>query len=369
MLNTTSRVDIVWDVRWDDSVKLARAERGSGIRTKVRPFTKIPTNWQGFLRVTENLKEIINLLAIQIQQYRRENKTTISTNGESVVSNDNAVTEHLSPCNHEEADTRMMLHVRDMAMNGMKKVRIRSIDTDVVVIATAHFNSIPGLEELWITFGRGNSIQYIPVHRIANHLGPDRCRGLLGFHSLTGCDSNSAFYGVGKKRAWSAWKDFPELTAALVHISSTSADVPANIMCLLEEFVVRMYSSSLTGVSSVNQARYELFHYGGKDFDHLPPTLDSLNLHVLRGAYTAGHIWGQALIKSPMLPSPSLWGYKMENTSWQPEWSTLPTITKKHLHICHCKKACKPPCVCAVNKVCCTSLCTCRGNCYGHNQS
>ena len=140
-------------------------------------------------------------------------------------------------------------------------------------------------------------------------------------------------------------------------------------MCLLEEFVVRMYSSSLTGVSSVNQARYELFHYGGKDFDHLPPTLDSLNLHVLRGAYTAGHIWGQALIKSPMLPSPSLWGYKMENTSWQPEWSTLPTITKKHLHICHCKKACKPPCVCAVNKVCCTSLCTCRGNCYGHNQS
>ena len=170
-----------------------------------------------------------------------------------------------------------------------------------------------------------------------------------GFHSLTGCDSNSAFYGVGKKRAWSVWQEFPEATNAPMHISTTPEEVHARIMAVLEELVVRMYSSSLSAITSVNKARFEMFHYGGKDFDHIPPTQDA---------------WSQALIQSPAMPSPSLWGYKLKNACWEPEWITLPTIKKKHLHICHCKKVCKPPCVCVVNNACCTSPCTCRGNCY-----
>ena len=228
-----------------------------------------------------------------------------------------------------------MLYVSDMARNNITKIRIRTIDTDVPVIATAHFNDIPGLEELWISYGKGNSSKYIPIHQIAQQLGPNKCRGLLGFHSLTGCDSNSAFYGVGKKTAWSAWRDFPEATDALVYISSTPEEVPDNIMAVLEKLVVKMYAPSLTEVTSVNRARFEMFHYSGKDFDHLPPTQDALRLHVLRGAYTAGYLWSQALISTPTLPYPAFWGYQLcKDGSWKPKWTTNPTIKKEHLKIC-----------------------------------
>ena len=39
----------------------------------------------------------------------------------------------IAPCNHEEADTRMMVHVNDAVMQGFNKILIRTVDTDVVV--------------------------------------------------------------------------------------------------------------------------------------------------------------------------------------------------------------------------------------------
>ena len=61
-------------------------------------------------------------------------------------------------------------------------------------------------------------------------------------------------------------------------------------MALIEEFVVRVYSSKLERVTTVNRARYELFTYAGIDFDHLPPTKNALDFHAIRAAYIAGHI-------------------------------------------------------------------------------
>jgi len=39
----------------------------------------------------------------------------------------------ISPCDHEEADTRLFLHALHCAQSGYRKVLIRSVDTDVVV--------------------------------------------------------------------------------------------------------------------------------------------------------------------------------------------------------------------------------------------
>ena len=177
--------------------------------------------------------------------------------------------------------------------------------------------------------------------------------------AFTGCDSTSAFYDIGKKGPWQARKDFPEVTEAFGFLSRTSESIPEAMMSLVEEFVVRLYSSKLEGVPTVNRARYELFIYGGKDFDHLPPTKNALSFHTLRTAYIAGHVWGQALDPSPNLPSPSSWGYEMKNNLWNPKWTTVPTISKQHLTICHCKKECRLPCLCSSRGLCCTSLCTC----------
>ena len=43
----------------------------------------------------------------------------------------------LPPCTQEEADTRIFLHVSDTAKHGYRKVIIRTVDSDVLVLAIA----------------------------------------------------------------------------------------------------------------------------------------------------------------------------------------------------------------------------------------
>ena len=44
-------------------------------------------------------------------------------------------TNNLQPCSHEEADTRIFVHVLDAIEQGHSKVMIRTVDTDVVILA------------------------------------------------------------------------------------------------------------------------------------------------------------------------------------------------------------------------------------------
>ena len=41
----------------------------------------------------------------------------------------------MGECNHEEADTRMYVHALDGAQHGMSKILLKTVDTDVVVLA------------------------------------------------------------------------------------------------------------------------------------------------------------------------------------------------------------------------------------------
>ena len=40
----------------------------------------------------------------------------------------------INTCNHEEADTRIIVHVRDAVQKGAKHISVRTVDTDVVVL-------------------------------------------------------------------------------------------------------------------------------------------------------------------------------------------------------------------------------------------
>ena len=66
---------------------------------------------------------------------------------------------------------------------------IRTVDTDVVVLAVAMFRKIKP-EEMWIALGNGTNLGYIGVHQIANRLGPSTCDALPLYHTLTVCDIN-----------------------------------------------------------------------------------------------------------------------------------------------------------------------------------
>jgi len=57
---------------------------------------------------------------------------------------------------------------------------------------------------IWIAFGVGKNFSYYHIIALYEDLGKEIPLGLPVFHSFTGCDTTSGFYGRGKKLAWEA---------------------------------------------------------------------------------------------------------------------------------------------------------------------
>ena len=188
-LRNVERVGVVWDRYLPGSLKdSARSKRGKGIRRRVRLNTRIPANWTAFLRVDESKEELFLYLAEQLTTIGTEHGEVVSTKHESVIfNNDRTDAADLSPCTHEEADTRLLLHAADAARRGYTKVMVRTVDVDVVVIAVAKFQYLSS-SELWIEFGVGKHLTYLPAHDIYRSIGEEKSQALLAFHAFTGCD-------------------------------------------------------------------------------------------------------------------------------------------------------------------------------------
>ena len=290
-----------------------------------------------------------------------EGKLVYVTNGSTVL---NSVAEiditNLAPCSHEEADTQLLLHVEDAVQSGCSKVCVHTVDTDVAVLAVAMFHQIAP-EELWIAFGTGSNFHYIPIHEIVAAMDPRVCATLHVFHAFTGCGTTSSFGGT---TAWNTWNVFPEVTAAFEDLLLMQDTISSSTMSTLERFVILMYDCT-SDLIEINKARKQLFTQKSRSLESLPPTLAALEQHIRRVSYQS-NCWNKALIADPDLPSPADWGWKKDQTGWQPVWTTLPEASQScsELIRCSCKKGCTGRCKCYKAALKCTALCFCSGDCH-----
>ena len=161
------------------------------------------------MRNDTNKMELFKMIGEAVNQIPETLATIVATIVSKIVFNSSLKKLNIEPCNHEEADTRLLLHVLDGANSGIKKVSIITVDTDVVVIALRHFFTL-NLEELWIEFGVDKYRRYIPIHTCAETFGRKLCSSLTLWHALTGCDTVSSFNGKEKKTAWKVLRLFDE---------------------------------------------------------------------------------------------------------------------------------------------------------------
>ena len=99
------------------------------------------------MRLADNKKELFSFLSNEVITIQTD-KQIISTLLEDVICWQERDTDGLSPCSHEEADTRMMLHVADAAKQ-YNTVIIRTVDSEVVVLAVYMFAKLtPSLTAL-----------------------------------------------------------------------------------------------------------------------------------------------------------------------------------------------------------------------------
>ena len=275
--------------------------------------------------------------------------------------------DRIDPCSHEEADTRMFLHVAHAVQEGHRKIMIRTVDTDVVVLAISCCQRLAQLEELWVAFGTGRNLRYLASHELSKALGQDRSLALPFFHAFSGCDTVSSFVGHGKKSAWNTWSSFPDVTKAFLELSSQPD--PAQVtqcLPLLERFVVLLYDRT-SNMTAVNAARKQLFSKKGRPMESLPPTQGALIQHTNRAVFQSGYVWFRSLQAKQDLPFPCDWGWIKDDEGGvlRPLWSSLPDIAKccpELLH-CSCKKGCSKRCTCVKAVLPCTALCYCDGDC------
>ena len=287
-----------------------------------------------------------------------QNETCI-TRGNMVLCNlDGQDVSDLQGCTQEEADTKMFLHSEYAANHGASDAIICSSDTDVVVIAVSLVQRIC-LEKLWIAFGRGKDLRWIPIHEIASAMGP-KSSGLPFFHAFSGCDTVSSFHGKGKRSAWQTWDMFEKVSPVFTKLGSTPMAISDEDMQVIEEFVVLMYDRS-SSYKEVNEARLDLFARKQQSYDCIPSTSAALREHCKRAAFQAGHVWDQSLVCSPVLPSPRHWGWHQKDSTWLPHWTDLPAVAKscQELTRCGCRKECSGRCKCFKFGLSCTALCGC----------
>ena len=211
--------------------------------------------------------------------------------------------EAVSPCLHEEADTRICVHARDAAIEGSKALAIKANDTDIVVIAVSVLPQLQeiGVETLWTAFGHGVGMKWIPIHELLTAIGPERANGIMYFHAFTGCDVVSACRGKGKKSAWQTWDIFDEVAETFSKLSHFPTEVTDTDLKTLERCVGLIYYRS-NAATGVDEARLHMFARKQRQYDSILPTQTALRENAKRAAYQAGVIWGQATAHRVKLP-------------------------------------------------------------------
>ncbi len=155
------RVDVLFDIYIANSLKASvREKRGEGRLQLVKSNVKLPLSWSKFLRIDQNKRELFKFLGNEIvESSGHSNQVLICTTEDTAISNMEIDLSSISPCDHEESDSRIMVHVSDAVNNGHQKVSIQTVDSDVVAIAVRCFIELGRLSELWIAFGTGKDFR------------------------------------------------------------------------------------------------------------------------------------------------------------------------------------------------------------------
>jgi len=201
-----NRIDVVFDTYKELSIKNSERQlRGEepGHQLVNITSTQIVRQWRNFLTRVSNktsLTFIVNEWRKEACRQKLEEKLLYANAGDTyyrITAKGSEVPALRSQ--QEEADGRLLLHASHAANEGFNSVLVCSEDTDVFIMSLAFSNEIGA--SLFMKSGTRTRTKVIDITKVAASLGPEVCKGVLGMHAFTGCDTVSAFAGKGKAQA------------------------------------------------------------------------------------------------------------------------------------------------------------------------
>ena len=153
----------------------------------------------------------------------------------------------------EEADTEMILHCQHAAADEnfqVYNIIVRSPDTDVFVLLLHFQDQIPA--HLYFDTGFGDKRRLIDIAQIIE-AQDEFPKYIIGLHSMTGCDSTSAFVHKGKIKPFKLCQSNTQFQKAFEELGNNE-NITQSVQSMLETFVCSLYGDQKE--SNINKLRY-----------------------------------------------------------------------------------------------------------------
>jgi hypothetical protein len=191
---------------------------------------------------------------------------------------------------------------------------------------------------------------------------------LLFLHAMTGCDTTSALYRQGKKKAFNLLQKMKELRRDVVNVFNDPTSSPDSVYSAGEHFLLALYGAPKS-TTSLNDHRHKRFMkavancpvQNQMQLAALPPTSAAAKEHSFRVYHQVQQWLGVEL-------EPTQLGWQLKNGNLQPVLTRQAPAPEKLLTLisCNCKSGCEQSCGCKKAGLICTVLC---GHCHGNGCS
>ena len=244
----------------------------------------------------------------------------------------------LSNHKQEEADTIIVLHAIDVTRrNPFSDLIISCSDTDVPLILLHYF------EDLCSTTVFSTHEHDMPLQPLAEKLGSNVCKGLLGFHTLTGSDQTGKFFGFSKLTCWNTYMASPQITLKVFEKLGRVLDDETEEK--LANFVLELYMKQRPkSVTTLGALRWNLLLIHQSESNRLPPTHKAFRQMLMHTHLTALQ-WESSHLRSSGLPDPNEYGWKWDETKeiFEPVMATNPSVPDSIMELisCGCKTGCQ----------------------------
>ncbi|KAJ8364405.1 hypothetical protein SKAU_G00132360 [Synaphobranchus kaupii] len=203
------------------------------------------------------------------------------------------------------------------------------------------------------------SFKVYDINLLKEILGHDMCSQLMFIHAVTGCDTTSRIFGIGKKTAFQKFVKGDPVLQSFANAFTVPNQTPEVIDDLGSQVMAVLFGGKCT--DSLATMRYNIFSKRVVSAsspvtpERLPPTESATKLHCRR-AYYQIMVW---MGKEEGMDAMN-WGWNLQDDRFIPLMTNMnaaPESLLKVIH-CNCSTACKTlRCSCRRYGLPCTTVC------------
>ena len=229
-----SRIDIVCDSYFDNSLKShTREAHGCAQLFPFTEATNIPKDFQStFLRHNRNKVALNSFLTGKLLTHDFGVAIVFISVNSEVKCNSTDVSEEVLHIGRtqEEADKKIIVHVKHCLLNGFTNIVVKTVDTNVVTLLLAHLSVLDSPYKIEVDFNFGKDRRFYLINAICLRITPEPKLSLLFFFfTFTGCDITSSFFDISKSTWWNVWCQNAYVTETFTKLSLTPDKVEENV--------------------------------------------------------------------------------------------------------------------------------------------